>query len=162
MLSLKSENAQLAELHGGPAKPLFLKIAPDLVDDDLVAIAQMAKETALDALIATNTTIDAQLLNRPLPFKGGISGDPLRERALACTRILYKNLGPEIPIIGVGGIRTAQDAYARIRAGASLLQVYSGFVFEGPALVARVSRGLSKHLNDDGFTSLAEAVGADS
>jgi dihydroorotate dehydrogenase len=162
VLSLREENHRLADHHGSSVRPLFLKIAPDLADEDLEAIAKMALETKLDAVIATNTTINAQLLDRPPPFTGGISGDPLCARALECTRILYRALGPAIPIIGVGGIRRPSDAYERIRAGASLLQIYSGFVFEGPALVGRLCHGLTQRLRADGFERVSDAVGVDS
>ena len=158
--SLNEENDRLAARTQKPARPLFLKIAPDLANDDLVAVARMALGTKLDAIIATNTTIDATVLERDLPFKGGISGDPLGSRALECTRILYGELKGRIPIIGVGGIRTPEDAYQRILAGANLIQIYSGFVFEGPVIVSKICNYLASALRRDGFTSISEAVGS--
>ena len=158
--TLNSENQRLAKHHQKSCRPIFLKIAPDLADDDLVAVAQMALSTGLDAIIATNTTIDASVLGRELPFKGGISGDPLGQRALECTRILYGELKGKIPIIGVGGIRTPEDAYERILSGANLIQIYSGFVFEGPGIVRKLCDYLVSALHKDGFTSISEAVGA--
>jgi len=157
---LNEENQNQASQKKQLPRPLFLKIAPDLADDDLVAVAQMAKETNLAAIIATNTTIDASVLECDLPFKGGISGDPLGSRALECTRILYGELQGNIPIIGVGGIRSPEDAYQRILAGANLIQIYSGFVFEGPVIVRKLCNYLASTLRKDGFASITEAVGA--
>lgn len=160
--AVQAENTRLATAHDGTRRPIFLKIAPDLADDELVAIAEMALETKLDALIATNTSIDTAILQKTPSISGGISGEPLKDRAQECTRILYRTLAQKIPIVGVGGIRSADDAYARIRAGASLLQVYSGLIFEGPAMIRRLCVGISHRLRADGFKTLKEAVGADS
>ena len=142
--------------------PIFLKIAPDLTDTDLAEIAQVAKAAKIDAIIATNTTITRQGLKSAHSCeKGGLSGAPLFEistRALA--KLSYLTDG-EIPLVGVGGIGSAEDAYAKIRAGACAVQLYSALVYEGLSLVSRINQGLLALLARDGFASIAEAVGTD-
>lgn len=141
-------------------RPLFLKVAPDLTPREIDGIARAAIEHGIDALIVSNTT-----LSRP-PLKsgnaketGGLSGAPLA--ALARTRLadFRKATGGAVPLISVGGIDSAEDAYARIRSGASLVQLYSALVFAGPGLPARIARGLPQLLKRDGFATVGEAVG---
>ena len=145
---------------GAAKKPILVKLSPD--EADLEAIALAAVDAGADGIIATNTTLDrAAVSTHPRAAEqGGLSGAPLRDKAQhACAR-LYKVLGGRAPIIGVGGISTAEDAYARIRAGASLIQVYTALVYEGPGLARRISRGLQALLDRDGLT-LEQAIGRD-
>jgi dihydroorotate dehydrogenase len=130
-------------------KPLLLKIAPDLTDSQLDDIVEIARETKLDGLIATNTTISREGLTTPKNSveamgAGGLSGKPVAKRSSEVIAYLRKKLGPEFPIIGVGGIFTAADAKEKLAAGATLLQVYTGFIYEGPGMVKRICRGLLK------------------
>jgi dihydroorotate dehydrogenase len=145
---------------GGP--PVFLKVAPDLEPADIDAIARVAIDKGLGALIVSNTTISRPpLKSRHAGEAGGLSGAPLRDLAQQRLRDFRKATGGAIPLIGVGGIASAEDAWARIRAGASLVQVYSAMVFEGPGLAQRIVDGVEALLRRDGFSCLAEAVGTD-
>ena len=145
--------------------PLLVKIAPDLSDEDLDAIAELALRERLDGLIATNTTVDRAALRDPrapdVPAEGGISGAPLKPRALAVLRRLHARTGGRLTLIAVGGIETAEDAWERIRAGATLVQAYTGFVYGGPLWPRRVNRGLARLAREAGFATAQEAVGAD-
>jgi len=143
--------------------PLLVKIAPDLAGADLEDVAAVAHDVGIDGIIATNTTISrpAGLTDPQKNETGGLSGAPLRDMAKGVLSDLYQLVGRDIPLIGVGGIATGVDAYARIRAGASLVQVYSALVFEGPYLAARIAAELADLLERDGFTSVGAAVGAD-
>ncbi|MBK0399957.1 quinone-dependent dihydroorotate dehydrogenase [Limibaculum sp. M0105] len=146
----------------GRARPLFLKIAPDLSEAELADIAELAQAHGLSGLIATNTTLAREgLLSSQAAEAGGLSGAPLRDRAQAVMQSLYRMTGGVLPLIGVGGIATAEDAYARIRAGASAVQLYTAMVYEGISLPGRIARGLDALLARDGFASVADAVGAD-
>ncbi|UTW50807.1 quinone-dependent dihydroorotate dehydrogenase [bacterium SCSIO 12827] len=143
--------------------PLLVKIAPDLASADLEDIAAVAADVGIDGIIATNTTISrpAGLRDSQKGQIGGLSGAPLKAMAKSVISDLYQLVGRDIPLIGVGGIATGADAYARIRAGASLVQIYSALVFEGPYLAARIAAELADLLERDGFKSVAAAVGAD-
>jgi dihydroorotate dehydrogenase len=145
--------------------PLLVKIAPDLTDEDIDAIADLALRERLDGLIATNTTIDRGTLRDPtapdVPAEGGISGAPLKPRALAVLRRLHARTEGRLTLISVGGIETADDAWERIRAGATLVQAYTGFVYGGPLWPRRVNRGLARRVHEAGLASVAEAVGMD-
>jgi dihydroorotate dehydrogenase len=143
--------------------PLLAKVGPDLADDELRDIAEVAVACGVDGLVVGNTTIARPpgLRSRHAGEAGGLSGKPLLERSTRCLARLYELTGGRLPIIGCGGIASGTDAYARIRAGASLVQLYSALVFHGPALVATVKRELAERLRADGFRSVAEAVGAD-
>jgi dihydroorotate dehydrogenase len=153
----------LAESGAVTPPPLLLKIAPDLTGQDLADIAEVAMEGKLAGLIATNTTIarppglDARYAAQP----GGLSGQPLFEPSIRILRELYRLTQGKLPIIGVGGIASGADAYAKIRAGASLVQLYSALVFEGPNLLQRLKRELLQLLERDGLRSIGEAVGLD-
>lgn len=159
---VQAANQDLAVRHQAPPRPVLLKLAPDLHDADLEAAAGLALDLGLSGLIATNTTLDRSRLHQAPPIEGGLSGAPLCERALACTRRIHRFTEGRIPIVGVGGIHTAEQAYQRIRAGASLIQVYTGLVYEGPGLVANLQKGLASLLRRDGFASISSAVGSDS
>lgn len=150
------------EARGESGPPVFLKVAPDLEPADVDAIARIAADTGLAALIVSNTTVTRPgLKSRHASETGGLSGAPLRDLALERLRDFRKATGGTIPLVGVGGIASAEDAWARIRAGASLVQLYSAMVYEGPGLPARVTRGLERLMTRDGFSSIAEAVGSE-
>jgi dihydroorotate dehydrogenase len=142
--------------------PIFLKVAPDLEPADIDAIARIAIDKQLGALVVSNTTIARPALHSHHAGEtGGLSGAPLRARALERLRDFRKATGGAIPLVGVGGIATAEHAWERIRAGASLVQLYSAMVYEGPGLGARIVRGLEALMQRDGFASIAEAVGSE-
>jgi len=145
------------------APPLLLKIAPDLTEEDRRDIASVALDLRLDGLIVSNTTIErpAGLKSRHRAESGGLSGRPLAPLALAALGSMYRLTEGRIPLVGVGGIASGADAYQRIRAGASLIQLYTALVFEGPSLVGRIKGELAARLRADGFRSVADAVGAE-
>nr|WP_206065973.1 quinone-dependent dihydroorotate dehydrogenase [Novosphingobium sp. ERN07] len=150
------------EARGNINVPIFLKLAPDLEQSDIDGICRIALEKQLAALIVSNTTITRPALrSRHAAEAGGLSGEPLRELALQRLRDFRKASGGAIPLIGVGGIATVEDAWARIRAGASLIQIYSAMVYEGPGLARRIVAGLEKKVREAGMTSIAEAVGSE-
>ena len=153
----------LVEACGANAPPLLLKIAPDLTQQDLADIAEVALEGRLSGLIATNTTIARPpgLDARYASEGGGLSGRPLFEPSTAILRALYRLTQGKLPIIGVGGVASGADAYAKLRAGATLVQLYSALVFEGPGLVRRIKRDLLHCLERDGLRTIGEAVGLD-
>ena len=142
--------------------PVFLKVAPDLEPADIDDIVEVSMARGITALIVSNTTISrSPLKSRYAGEAGGLSGAPLRDLAQQRLVDFRKASGGAIPLIGVGGISSAEHAYARIRAGASLVQVYSALVYEGPGLARTINKGLARLLKRDGFTSIAQAVGAD-
>jgi len=131
-------------------KPILLKIAPDLTNEQLDDIVDIVKATGIDGVIATNTTISrADLLTPSYTVEtmgaGGLSGKPVKDRSTEVIRYIHKKAGGTIPIIGVGGIHSPEDAYEKLQAGASLVQVYTGFIYEGPELVKRINKYLVKH-----------------
>jgi dihydroorotate dehydrogenase len=140
--------------------PLFLKIAPDLSDRELAEIVETAGEAGVDAIVATNTTLARDGLQGPHAAEaGGLSGAPLFRRSTIVLAKLHAMTEGRLPLVGVGGIASAEEAYAKIRAGATALQIYSALVYGGLALVPRVLAGLDALLARDGFASVAEAVG---
>ena len=146
--------------------PLLVKIAPDLADDDIDAVADLALELGLDGIIATNTTIARTGLTTPAAEvtalgAGGLSGAPLKARALAVLRRLRARVGDRVTLIAVGGIETGDDAWQRIRAGATLVQGYTGFVYGGPLWPRRVQRELAAKVRAAGLRSITDAIGAD-
>ena len=147
----------------GPAEPpIFLKVAPDLEPADIDAIARLAIDRKLGALIVSNTTISRPALaSRHAAEAGGLSGAPLRELALQRLRDFRTATGGALPLVGVGGIASAEDAWQRIRAGASLVQLYSAMVYEGPGIARRIVRGLEALMQRDGYSTVAEAVGSE-
>ncbi len=147
----------------GRRPPLLLKIAPDLTEDDRADIAAVALESGLDGLIVSNTTVarPAELDPRYAQEAGGLSGRPLLAPSTTLLGEMYRRTYGNLPIIGVGGVAGGADAYAKIRAGASLVQLYSAMVFEGPGLVRRIKTELAALLTRDGFASVSAAVGAD-
>ena len=142
--------------------PVFLKLAPDLESADIDAIARIAIDKQLGALVVSNTTISRPALrSHHAGETGGLSGAPLRSLATQRLRDFHKATGGAVPLVGVGGIATAEHAWERIRAGASLVQLYSAMVYEGPGLGAQIVRGLETLMRRDGFASIAEAVGSE-
>jgi dihydroorotate dehydrogenase len=148
---------------GGRVPPLLVKIAPDLEDADLADIATLASNGLFDGLIVSNTTIARpdHLTSAAAGETGGLSGAPLFEPSTRLLRRIYAMTRGKVPLIGVGGIASGLDAYVKIRAGASLVQIYSAMIYQGPGLVGRITRDLADLLTRDGFTSVAQAVGAD-
>jgi len=146
-----------------PAPPLLVKLAPDLTDDDKRDIAEVTLSAGVDGLIIGNTTTARpEGLKSPHAAEpGGLSGKPLMAPSTALLAEFHRLTEGKLPLIGVGGVASAADAYAKIRAGASLVQLYTAMVFEGPGLVPAIARGLADLLHRDGFTAVAEAVGAD-
>ena len=146
---------------GKAGPPVFLKVAPDLQPADVDAIARIAVDAGLGALIVANTTIGRpDLTSSHAGEAGGLSGAPLRDMALARLRDFRSATGGSIPLVGVGGIATAEDAWERIRAGASLVQLYSAMVYRGPGIARDITRGLDRLMRRDGFACIADAVGS--
>lgn len=142
------------------AVPVLLKIAPDLDLTELQEIAEVARKSGIDGVIATNTTLSREGLKSAHKGEaGGLSGRPLFEKSTRVLATLSRELGDDVPLIGVGGISSALDAYAKIRAGASLVQLYSAMVYQGLSLAPRIARGLDDLLAKDGFDHVSEAVG---
>jgi dihydroorotate dehydrogenase len=150
--------------------PLMVKIAPDLDDEAIAAVARLAYDEGLAAVIATNTSLNrfglgqrtiAQTGRSLAEEAGGLSGVPLRPRALEVLRCLRAQAGPQLPLIGVGGIDSAESAWERITAGASLVQLYTGWIYRGPELVAWILDGLSRQLDFYGLASIQAAVGSE-
>ncbi|MFZ4067370.1 MAG: dihydroorotate dehydrogenase (quinone), partial [Phenylobacterium sp.] len=141
--------------------PLFLKVAPDLDDPEIEAIVETVLAFGLSGIIVANTTLSRPALVAPDAGEaGGLSGAPLRELAQSVLGRFSTATAGRLPLVGAGGIASGADAYARIRAGASAVQLYSALVFEGPGLAVRLSGDLAARLRADGFRTLAEAVGA--
>jgi dihydroorotate dehydrogenase len=159
---LRQASSHLATTAGRSHRPLLVKVSPDLSDPALEELVDLLLEVEVDGLIATNTTT-----TRPRGSggsyreEGGLSGGPLTTRAQACLRIVSARSQGRLPIIGVGGILTPDDAYRRIRAGACLIQVYSGLIFNGPAWIGHLCHQIAVLLRQDGFQSLDQAVGID-
>ena len=143
--------------------PVLVKVAPDMEGHALLASVDAAVEGGAAGIIATNTTVGREGLSSQAAAgeAGGLSGRPLRQLALDTCRLLHAHLGRRIPIVGVGGVFTADDAYERIRAGASLVQLYTALIYEGPAVVSRIARGLGDRISRDGFSHISEAIGID-
>lgn len=151
------------------SKPILVKISPDLAWEDVRAILDLSLELDLAGVIATNTTISraglrTQMLARTgksiAEEAGGISGAPLRDRSTETIREIWRYTDGKLPIIGIGGIATAEDAWAKITAGASLLEVYTGWIYEGPMMPKRVLSGLLAKLDERGLSHISEAVGS--
>jgi dihydroorotate dehydrogenase len=148
---------------GGAPKPLLLKIAPDLTPEDEADIADLALALGIDGLIVSNTTIARPdvVTGRDRDQAGGLSGTPLFLRATEQLGRFFRLTGGRLPLVGVGGITTGADAYAKIRAGAAALQLYTALIYQGPGVVARVLEDLDRLLAEDGYTRISEAIGAD-
>ena len=161
--SAESLRPILAGVLAATSTPVLVKIAPDLADDDIDDIADLAAELGLAGIVATNTTISRNGLHTPGVDglgAGGVSGPPVARRSLEVLRRLHRRVGDRLVLISVGGIETADDAWERITAGASLLQGYTGFVYGGGLWAKSVNDGIAERLRRNGFRGLTEAVGS--
>jgi dihydroorotate dehydrogenase len=162
--SLQQRNNELALRHSQQSKPLLLKIAPDLSESEIESIVDVATSLKIAGLIATNTTISREGLQTPQAEvesygEGGLSGAPLRQLSNEVIALIYRLTRGELPIIGVGGVFDAADAWEKICAGASLIQLYTGFIYEGPSVARRINEGLAEIMKREGLGTLDEAVG---
>ncbi|HHO42514.1 MAG TPA: quinone-dependent dihydroorotate dehydrogenase [Epsilonproteobacteria bacterium] len=140
-------------------KPIFLKIAPDMSNDDAITLCRVALQAGASGIIATNTTIDYSLTKNAKDF-GGISGELLKEKSRALFKAIGKEFYGKTILISVGGIDSALEAYERIKDGASLIQVYSMLIYKGPGLIKEINQGLLELLKEDNYTHISQAVGA--
>jgi dihydroorotate dehydrogenase len=157
---------QSLDAHARRHVPLLVKIAPDLADSDIDAVADLALSLGLDGIIATNTTVRRDDLETPREVvdslgSGGLSGAPLRHRSFEVLRRLRQRVGRRVTLISVGGIEDGVEAFRRIKAGASLVQIYTAYIYRGPALPARIAREMLEEARKEGFATIAEAIGAD-
>ena len=162
---LSAVKEAIAEVCDKPI-PLLVKIAPDLADSDVIEVAKMALELKLDGIIATNTTISRAGLASASEVveaigAGGLSGPPVAARSLEVLRLLRREVGDKVTLISVGGIETADQVWERLAAGATLIQVYTGFIYEGPGLANRLNQGLLGLLREQGYSSVIQHVGTD-
>ena len=141
-------------------QPILLKIAPDMEADDAITLCKTAVEAGASGIIATNTTIDYSLTEHAKDF-GGISGALVKEKSFKLFQAIGKELYGKTTLISVGGIEDAEDAYRRIKAGASLIQVYSMLIYNGPKMIKEINEGLTKLIEADGYSNITEAIGAD-
>lgn len=153
---------RLNEARAGDPTPVFLKVAPDLTADEIALIVEASLDHRIDALIVSNTTLDRpdSLRSPHRAEAGGLSGAPLKARAMEALRAAAAAGGGRLPLIAVGGVDSGAEAYARIRAGAAAVQLYSALIYEGPGLVARIKRDLADLLRADGFSTVSEAASA--
>src|SRR6185436_9863750 len=164
--ALRQRNDELAQrVDGRGPLPLLVKLAPDLDDDALQNIVKVVLKHQVAGLIATNTTVSRESLRTnetevAACGEGGLSGAPLLRRATRMIAKLYTMTDGSLPLIGVGGIFTAKDAWEMISAGASLLQIYTGFIYEGPGIAARINDGLRRIVSSHGFVAFDEAGGS--
>ncbi len=165
LVALQTRNRELQKTHGRPAPvPLLVKISPDLERRDLEMIVDVIERLKIDGIIATNTTISRDNLRTERARvdacgEGGLSGKPLTNRSTKMIAELYELTHGRIPLIGVGGIFTAEDAWEKICAGASVIQLYTGFIYQGPRIVRQINEGLVKILEREGLTNIKEAIG---
>jgi dihydroorotate dehydrogenase len=158
LAALKREQTALVERHGRRV-PLALKIAPDLDDEQIGVIAELVEQHGFEAVIATNTTLTRPGLPAALAAEnGGLSGRPLKDLSTAVIRKLYARLQGRVPIIGVGGVSSAQDAWEKLAAGADLVQIYSALIFQGPGVVGEIVSGLTERVRAGDNSSLREAL----
>ncbi len=141
-------------------KPILLKIAPDMSVEDAVALTTMAVEKGADGIISTNTTIDYSLVKSPFD-KGGLSGAVLKQKSFEIFEAIAKELYGKTTLISVGGVDSAEEAYKRIKAGASLVQILSGLIFNGPDMIKNINTELTELIKADGYSNITQAIGAD-
>jgi dihydroorotate dehydrogenase len=153
--------AAIREKEGESPRPVLVKLSPDLERSELFRICDTALELQIDGIVACNTTVARDSIGVSSPHPGGLSGRPLLTRSRELIRDIHTHTRGKIPIIGVGGIASAQDAWLHIRAGASLVELYSALIYEGPGIAARINAGLADLLRRGGFRSISEAVGID-
>jgi dihydroorotate dehydrogenase len=160
--ALRTLLSAVSEARTVGAPPIFLKVAPDLGEGEPDQIVRVAMQHNVDAIVVANTTVSRPSLHsRHAGEAGGLSGEPLRPLALEALRRFRSASGGAIPLIAAGGIGSADDAWQRIRAGASLVQLYSAMIFEGPGIARRIASGLAQKVAEEGMTSIADAVGID-
>ena len=152
-------NSRLADAASTNPKPILVKVSPDLEDNQLKAVADTAIAQGCVGIVATNTTTSRPAEDKVMNEAGGLSGKPLRTRSTEVIHLLYEHTNGTLPIVGVGGIADVESAWEKIGAGASLLQLYSALVFEGPSVNKTINKGLNRKLKEHGFNSLADAVG---
>lgn len=159
---IKARAGQLAQADTG-SKPILLKVAPDMSDEQMHDLVQVALDEGINGIVATNTTLSRDGLKDAITAQqaGGLSGRPLTARSTAWIRDIRRELRGKIPIVGVGGIFDGDDAYAKIRAGANLVQVYTGMIYRGPGIARAINKRLLQLLARDGFSSVEQAVGVD-
>ena len=161
LTACQQANRLCSEQHNASEKPLLIKVAPDLTTDELNSIIDMAMSCGIDGIVATNTTLQRPNENHKVyTEQGGCSGAPLRQQSTEMIRHIYAYTNGTLPIVGVGGIMNADDAWEKITAGATLIQAYAGFVFEGPGLTKAIVNGLHKRMKASGFSSISEAIGS--
>lgn len=160
--ALKQKNAELSKAQGSRPRPLLVKLSPDLLPKDLEQLLPTLVVERVDGIVATNTTTTRPpgLRSRTIPAEGGLSGAPLRERATAMVREIHRATEGRVPIVGVGGVFDAEDAWEKILAGASLVQLYTGFIYGGPATASRINEGLVELMQAAGYEHVADAVGS--
>ena len=158
---LKAIKAKQAELNN--STPIILKISPDITDNNISELSDILLDQKIDGIVLTNTTIGNRndLRSKFKEEMGGLSGFPLQNTSSIIIQKFYKRLGNKIPIIGAGGVSDGKSAYEKIKSGASLVQLYTSFVYEGPYVANKINEELEDLLMKDGFQSLKEAVGAD-
>jgi dihydroorotate dehydrogenase len=162
LAAVREEMAEQAKQLGLGEKPVLVKLAPDLSDAELEYMMDTVMASGIAGVIATNTTIRRDgLTHKHASETGGLSGRPLTARSTEVIRRIYKQTGGKLPIIGSGGIFTAEDAYEKIRAGASLVEVYTALIYRGPGLLRDINHGLSELLKRDGYAHITDATGAD-
>ena len=162
LAAVKEEMEQQRQVYGGKGKACWVKIAPDITTVELKYMVETIMEAQISGIVATNTTTARTgLQSRQAVETGGLSGKPLRDRSTEVIRQVYSMTGGTLPIIGCGGIFTAEDAYLKIRAGASLVEVYTALIYEGPSLLRRLNHGLLDLLRKDGYRNISQAVGVD-
>jgi len=142
-------------------KPILLKIAPDISLENAVSLSRFAVENGADGIIATNTTTDLSLVENPQDFGGGLSGEVLKEKSFEIFDAIAEELFGKTILISVGGIDSAEEAYRRLRAGASLVQIYTSLIYQGSGLVPKINKGLLKILHRDGFSTISDVIGVD-
>jgi dihydroorotate dehydrogenase len=159
--AVQEKNRELAARAKLAAKPVFVKIAPDMEFSQVDEIIEVVDAVKINGLVATNATAFMRegLKSAHAPQPGGLSGRPITARVTSFIAHIYRNTRGRIPIIGVGGIFSAEDAYAKIKAGANAVQIYTGWIYEGPGAVKRINRGLLKLLERDGLGNVSQAVG---
>ncbi|SDQ95980.1 quinone-dependent dihydroorotate dehydrogenase [Natronobacterium texcoconense] len=142
--------------------PILVKIGPDSPEESILELVDVVRDLGVDGIIATNTSTTRESLESPDREEwGGLSGKPIEDRSTAVIRTIADHTDGDLPIVGVGGVDSPESAYRKIRAGASLVQLYTGFVYEGPSTAKQINRGVVELLERDGFSSVEEAVGAD-
>ncbi|MEL7496142.1 MAG: quinone-dependent dihydroorotate dehydrogenase [Planctomycetota bacterium] len=164
LTAVMAKNRELARDHATHVKPVLLKIAPDVTDEQLADIIFILREIKLDGIIATNTTLSRESLLTPAATvesigAGGLSGAPLTTKSRGIVATLYRELKGDVPIIGVGGIMSGEDAWQMILSGASLVQIYTGFIYGGPSIVRDMNQHIVGQLGARGWSNVADAVG---